>query len=160
MYFHSRKCIWKYRLENGGNFVKWVNSLVWHKHCCYRIRTNSSVKHIFVVPYEQLIILFICHWHTVCISYRVISSRYIMMTSSNGNIFRVTDPLWSPVNSPHKGKWRGASMFSSICVWISGWVNNGDAGELRHHRAHYDAIVMIRLIQGQSRECTHVMRTS
>ena len=28
----------------------------------------------------------------------------------------------SPVNSPHKGQWRGALMFSLICVWISGWV--------------------------------------
>ena len=27
----------------------------------------------------------------------------------------------SPVNSPHKGQWRGALMFSLICVWINGW---------------------------------------
>ena len=25
----------------------------------------------------------------------------------------------SPVNSPHKGKWRGALMFPLICVWIN-----------------------------------------
>ena len=31
----------------------------------------------------------------------------------------------SPVNSPHKGQWPGALMFSMICVWINGWVNNG-----------------------------------
>ena len=30
----------------------------------------------------------------------------------------------SPVNSPHKSQWRGALMFSLICVWINGWVNN------------------------------------
>ena len=30
----------------------------------------------------------------------------------------------SPVNSPQKGQWRGALMFSLICVWINGWVNN------------------------------------
>ena len=29
-----------------------------------------------------------------------------------------------PVNSPHKGQWHGALMFSLICVWINGWVNN------------------------------------
>ena len=29
-----------------------------------------------------------------------------------------------PVNSPHKGQWGGALMFSLICVWINGWVNN------------------------------------
>ena len=49
---------------------------------------------------------------------------------------------WSPVNSPHKGQWRGALMLSLICVWINGWVNNREAGDLRHYRAHYDVIVM------------------
>ena len=28
----------------------------------------------------------------------------------------------SPVNSPHKGQWRGTLMFSLICAWINGWV--------------------------------------
>ena len=48
----------------------------------------------------------------------------------------------SPVNSPHKGQWRGALMFSLICVWINDWVNNREAGDLRPYRAHYDVIVM------------------
>ena len=48
----------------------------------------------------------------------------------------------SPVISPHKGQWRGALMFSLICVWINGWVNNREAGDLRRHRDHYDVIVM------------------
>ena len=48
----------------------------------------------------------------------------------------------SPVNSPHKGQWHGALIFSLICVWINGWVNNCEAGDLRRHRAHYDVIVM------------------
>ena len=48
----------------------------------------------------------------------------------------------SPVNSPHKGQWRGALMFSSICVWINDWVNNREAGDLRRYRRHYDVIVM------------------
>ena len=48
----------------------------------------------------------------------------------------------SSVNFPHKGQWRGALMFSLICAWINGWVNNRDAGHLRRHRAHYDVTVM------------------
>ena len=48
----------------------------------------------------------------------------------------------SPVNSPHKGQWREASMFSMICVWINGWVNNREAGDLRRHRAHNDVTAM------------------
>ena len=47
-----------------------------------------------------------------------------------------------PVNSPHKGQWRGALMFSSICAWINGWVNNREAGDLRRHRGHNDVTVM------------------
>ena len=48
----------------------------------------------------------------------------------------------SPVNSPHKGQWRGALMFSLICARINGWVNNGETSGLRRHRAHYDVILM------------------
>ena len=70
------------------------------------------------------------------------------MTSSNGNIIRVTGPLcveftghwWIPRT---KGQWRGALMFSLICAWINSWVNNRDADDLRRHRAHYDVFVMV-----------------
>ena len=49
----------------------------------------------------------------------------------------------SPVNSLHKGQWRGALMFSLICGRIIGWVNNREAGDLRRYCAHYDVIVML-----------------
>ena len=49
----------------------------------------------------------------------------------------------SPVNSPHKGQWHGALMFSLICARINGWVNNREAGDLGRHHAHYDVIVRI-----------------
>ena len=42
----------------------------------------------------------------------------------------------SLVNSPHKCQWRGALIFSLICLWINGWVNNREAGDLRRCRAH------------------------
>ena len=48
----------------------------------------------------------------------------------------------SPVNSPHKGQWRGSLIFSLVCVWINGWVNNREDGDLRRYRAHYDVSVM------------------
>ena len=47
-----------------------------------------------------------------------------------------------PVNSPHKGQWRGALMFSLICARIIDWVNNREAGDLRRHRGHYHVSVM------------------
>ena len=49
----------------------------------------------------------------------------------------------SPVNSPYKGQWHGALMFSLICAWINGWVNNREASDLRRHRAHYDVNVYL-----------------
>ena len=50
----------------------------------------------------------------------------------------------SPVTGefPHKGQWRGVLMFSLICSSTNGWINKGEAGDLRRHHAHYDVIVM------------------
>ena len=48
-------------------------------------------------------------------------------------------------NSLHKGQWRGALMFSLICVWINDWVNNREADDLRRYRGHYDVTVMIKI---------------
>ena len=45
-------------------------------------------------------------------------------------------------DSPRKGQRRGALVCSLICVWINGWENDREAGDLRRYRAHYDAIVM------------------
>ena len=55
----------------------------------------------------------------------------------------------SPVNSPNKGQWRGALMFSLICIWTNGWVNNRDVSAMRHHHAHYDVTVMEHAIPDQ-----------
>ena len=36
----------------------------------------------------------------------------------------------------------GALVFSLICAWTNGWVNNRGACDLRRHCAHYDVMVM------------------
>ena len=72
------------------------------------------------------------------------SHASIIMTS-NGNIFRVIGLLCGEFTSDRwtrKGQWRGALMFSLICNWTNSSTNNGDAGDLRRHRAHYDVTVM------------------
>ena len=70
------------------------------------------------------------------------------MTSSNRDIFRVTGHLCGEFTGhrciPRKRQWRGDLMLSLI--WINGWVNNREAGDLRCHRAHYDVIVMVCLV--------------
>ena len=48
----------------------------------------------------------------------------------------------SPLNSPHKGQWRRALVFSLIYAWINCWANNREAGDLRRYRVHYDVTVM------------------
>ena len=53
----------------------------------------------------------------------------------------------SPVDSPYKGQWRGALMFSLICAWTNVWANNRDAGDLGRHCAHYDVIVMDNMLR-------------
>ena len=75
-----------------------------------------------------------------------------MMTSSKGNLFprywtfvmRIHE---SPVDSIHKGQWRGALMFSLIWGWtkvrqIIETPVIWDAGDLRRRRAHFDVIIM------------------
>ena len=51
----------------------------------------------------------------------------------------------SPVNSPHKGQWRGALMFTLIWARIHCWVNTREAGDLRRYPAHCDVRVMGRV---------------
>ena len=73
---------------------------------------------------------------------------YLMMTSSNANIFRVTGHLRG--NSPVTGEFpsqrpvtRSFDVFFDLRLKKNGWVNNRDAGDLRRHRAHYDVIVLL-----------------
>ena len=70
-------------------------------------------------------------WHTCLSTY-----CNNMMTSSNGNIFRVTGPLWGGIH-----QWREALMSSLMCAWTSGWANRGDAGDFRRHDAYCDVAV-------------------
>ena len=54
-----------------------------------------------------------------------------IMTSSNGNIFRVKvsdEELW---------------CYAWIYAWRNDWLNNREAGDFKRHRTHYDATVML-----------------
>ena len=73
----------------------------------------------------------------------------VMMTSSNGNIFRITGPLCGEFTGPW---WIPLTKDSDVELWcflwsapwiINGWVNNHEAGDSRHHRAHYDVIIIV-----------------
>ena len=49
-----------------------------------------------------------------------------------------------PVISRTKASDAEIWCFPLICVWNNNWVNTGDAGDLRRHRAHYDVTVMYK----------------
>ena len=71
-----------------------------------------------------------------------------MLTSSNGNIFRLTGHLCGEFTGPgefptQRPVTRSFYGFFFICAWINGWVNNRGAGDLRRSRAHYDVNVML-----------------
>ena len=65
-----------------------------------------------------------------------------MMMSSNENIFRVTDLMcgeftghrWIPAERP--------VTWSFDVFLINVWTTNGEAGDLRRHRAHYGVTEM------------------
>ena len=126
------------------------------------INTKTDLFHIIKTlhPYNTAFQIFDFHIAIICPKYKEmrlsvnndhrqrtaswgVAFHPSMMTSSNRNIFRDTGPLCvhrSPVNSPHRGQWRGALMFSLICAWINDWVNNREAGDLRRHHSNYDSI--------------------
>ena len=76
-----------------------------------------------------------------------------MKTSSNGNIFRVTGPLWGEFPDHQWIPLTKASdaelclKFSLICAWRNGLANNPNAGDLRRHRAHYDVTLMASFLK-------------
>ena len=77
--------------------------------------------------------------------------RLCIMTSSNGNIFRVTVPLCGEFTSHRWIPLTKASDVELWCFlrsapWINVWVNNREAGDLRCHHTHYDVSVMDEVV--------------
>ena len=101
------------------------------------IDTHSSAisQQMRKIRWQKLLLKMILWYHDDAIKWKHFL-RYWPFVRGNS-------PGGSPVNSQHKGQLRGALMFSLICVWISGWVNKRESGDLRRYRAHYDVIVMI-----------------
>ena len=80
--------------------------------------------------------------------YKILCTQNLsMMTSSNGNIFRVTGPLFGEFTGHRwipRTKANDAELWCFLwsVPWIRGWVNNCEAGDLGRQRAHYDVIAM------------------
>ena len=86
-----------------------------HLNALYHSYSVACFDHDDVIKFNH----FLCYWPSV---------RWIHRSS---------------VISRHKCQRRGGLIFSMICAWINGWVNNREASDLRRHYAHYDVTVII-----------------
>ena len=117
-------------LERGFHYLHHVEHVTKYKYNTvqYKMRLNTSLQ-----------------WLRQSINHGIDPQKTShIMTSSNGNIFHVNGLLWgeSLVDSPQKGQWCGALMFSLICTQTSSWANNQTITDFRCHHAHYDITVM------------------
>ena len=96
------------------------------------------------------------------------SLKYIFAYQSTWNVIKwkhfpcywpfVLEIPRSLVNAPHKGQWRGVLMFSLICVWINGLVNNRETGNLIIHHTRYGFTVMTLLNGGWDPSSSRVIK--
>ena len=88
----------------------------------------------------------------------------IIMTSSNENISGLL--FLCAGNSPVTGEFPAQRPVTRSCdvffiwVWINGWVNNREDGDLRRHRAHYDVVVMETTPEWGQISHMHIMTSS
>ena len=73
---------------------------------------------------------------------------WVVMMTSNGNIFRFTGPLWGEPLVTGGFSLQGPVTISLICAWTNSWANSQDAGDFKRHRTDYDVIVMTGVIVG------------
>ena len=131
-------------LRNQGD-----QDLVWWRHRCEQLCGNQSMKWKYLTKY--IFILQCVHYVSVFL-FSLFQCYVVGLVQKHDDVIKSKHfpRYWpfvrgihrSPVNSPYKGQWRDALMFSLICVWINIWTNNREAGDLRRHCAPYDVIVM------------------
>ena len=106
------------RMRNPQFYASWKRPMDIITHLCYN---ETRLYQTFVCLHNQFLLRGRPSSSAEINDF--MRTPWIIMTSSNGNIFRVTGPLWrgggggggryrSPVNSPHKSQWLGSLMFS------------------------------------------------
>ena len=120
-------------ITNGLSRFKWLWASANDRYAVHPLKYTPG----FVVC---CFLLLISWWHVWC---PAMETLFPMMTSSNGNISRVTGLLCREFRCIPHTKASDAQLwcFFYLRLNLSG-ANVGDAGNLRHHRAHYDVIEM------------------
>ena len=141
------QCYQNRTVSNIGQICAWMYMSVY----LLMFKAMFMNTYIYVYPYwfcNNTMFVVLSQWINYLMSSIILDAENqahigkataLMMTSSNGNIFRVIGPLCGEFTGL---RWRWALIFSLICVWINGWVNNRETGDLRRYRAHYDVSVM------------------
>ena len=113
-------------------------------HVCCLVKTNTidinpETSKIYVLSWSGQR----SSWLSINIHPYTDVRVHFMLTSSNGNIFRVTGLLWGEFTG-HRWipltKASGAELW--YFLWSASWVNNRSTDDLRRHRTHYDVIVI------------------
>ena len=91
--------------------------------------------HMLNIPWDEINYIFP----------NLLTMGFSMMTSSNRYVFRVTglcegNPLLTVEFPSQRPVTRSIDVFFDLR--LNGSANNRDAGDLRHHRSHYDVTVM------------------
>ena len=121
-----------------------MNVPVKRKHETLKCIINYQ-RHVYVMMAQSLLCVSATYDYSVSMYQGPISHRHDDVTKWKHfpcNWPFVRGIHFSPVNSPHNGQWRGAPMFSLICVWINDLVNAPEADDLRCYRTHYDITIM------------------
>ena len=101
----------------------------------YAIKCLGQTYTFIKVPGSRSII-----WLAICVQSALVPWH---ITPSNGNIFRVTGPLWWESTGRRwipLTKARDAELWCFIST--NGWANDRDAGDLRCRRTHYGVTAM------------------
>ena len=148
--------------RNGCHFAGSIFRLVFFNDNCYILLechwnlfpTVQLVIHQYCLRwwlvFEQATIHYPNQWWPILLTHICATRQWIKLLHDDVIKWKHFPRYWpfvrgihrSPVNSTHKGQWRGALMLHLICVWTNAWVNNRDAGDLRRFRVHYDVTVM------------------
>ena len=106
---------------------------------CHRELKFSQRNH-GTVGAAQAIVWLLISWEILCCILSVNHDDVIKWKHLCGKHLcgELTGPRWIP----HTKASDAELWCSLICVWINDWVNNGETGDLRRYRAHYDVIVM------------------
>ena len=121
---------------------------------CFTAKVRVIPEQVVTFDLDESVLALLTHARVVSAWVnRACRLAAIMMTSSNGNISALL--ALCAGNSPVTGEFpsqrpvtRRFDVFFDLRL-NKVWVNNGETGNLRRHRAHYDVIVIPKLCENK-----------